>query len=82
MTGAILLGQILFLLSMIVQSWPHQNLYYVKMLGSQCPNNTAYVECQTLAWYCGNVSYWTKKDTLLLFQEGVHLLDGFFMVNH
>ena len=82
MTGAILLGQILFLLSMIVQSWPHQNLYYVKMLGSQCPNNTAYVECQTLAWYCENVTQWIKNDTMLLFQEGVHSLDGLLMVNY
>lgn len=81
MTGALLLRQILFLFSIIVQSWP-QSLYYVKTLGSQCPNNITYAECKTLDWYYENMSNWSKKDAMLLFQEGIHSLDGFFMVNY
>ena len=81
----ILLRQILFLLCVtaLIQCQPYQqNLYYIKTLGSQCPNNTAYVECQTLAWYHENVSQGIKNDTMLLFQEGVHLLDSLLMVNY
>ena len=81
MTGALLLRQVLFLHSVIVHSQPHQNVYYVKTLGSQCPTNIAYTECKTLGWYYENMSNWSKRDTKLLFQEGIHSLDGFLMVN-
>lgn len=79
MSGALPLRQVLLLVlllfSVMVQSQPQQNRYYVR---TQCPNNNT--ECQTLDWYCENVSHWIKKDTTLLFQKGVHLLDGVLMI--
>ena len=80
MSGAIPLRQVLLLvllllLSAVVQSQRQQNRYYVS---SQCPSNNT--ECRTLDWYCENVSRWIKKDTTLLFQKGVHLLDGVLMI--
>ena len=83
MSGALPLRQVLLLallllLSVMVQSQPQPNCYYVTTLGSQCPSSCA--ECQTLDWYCENVSHWIKKDTTLIFQKGIHLLDGVLMI--
>ena len=84
MMGVLLLRQLLFqgLLSVIVESQPHQNLYYVKTLGSHCPNNTTHTDCHTLDWYQENMSGWSKTNATMQFQDGIHLLDGFFMVNN
>ena len=52
MSGALPLRQVLLLvlllLSVMIQSQPQQNLYYVRTLDSQCPNNTIHAACQTM----------------------------------
>ena len=77
-----LLRQTLLFLCVIVQSQPYQNVYYVKTLGSPCPNDTTYAECKTFDWYHKNTSDWSKTDAIMLFQNGTHSLDGFIMVNN
>ena len=68
---------ILFCSSTSAQGQPR--LLYVKTYNShlQCPNNTAYAKCCTFDWYCKNFSYWCKENTVMLFEEGHHILDSF-----
>ena len=57
-----------------------QRLLYVRINNeSPCPANST--QCQTLRWYTNRSTSSFASNTMMLFQEGIHILDIFVQIN-
>ena len=77
-----LLGILLLCISVQVDIASAYQILYVKTSNtSPCPNDERIVHCQTLNWYSINSNVSFISNTVMLFQEGTHLLDKFIEVS-
>ena len=62
--------------------WSQQQTLYVKTNStSPCPDDVRVMHCQTLDWYSNNSNISFTSNTVMLFQEGIHVLDTFVEIS-